>query len=560
MLSVPRGLTPRAVKLPTAFTYARWRRPSSNVAPNTSKPFYVTTPIFYPNSVPHIGHLYSLVVADIFSRYNKLCHPELPAHFITGTDEHGWKIQRSAEQKGMEPLAFCDQLSVHFRELVKKANVNVTRFTRTSEEEHCNAVHHLWRQLEAKNLIYKGQHDGWYSISDECFYTESQITKITSPSGAETVQKDDYMAIETSSRVERLTEENYKFRLSEFRDQLLSYYKQNPDVIYPPQQYEDVLQMLSEPLNDLSISRPRERLHWGIPVPSDPGHTIYVWIDALTTYLSSVGYPWPSGDTGFSYGWPPNLQVIGKDILRFHAIYLPAILMALDIPQAQRILSHAHWTVEYRKMSKSLGNVVDPVKAIDQYGIDVVRYYLARVGGRFKGDISWDSEQLEKVSKEISSLLGNLFLRITSKSIQIRALKGEKLLSSTKENGIGEESAKLIGKLQNLRDVVQQNMNALVPAEALEEITLVLREANAVVTFVAPWSKTTPLEAVHGVHVLTLECLRVCGTLLQPFMPAKSTQLLDALGIPEKNRFMEDAVYDLGRVQLERVTPGIKLF
>jgi len=558
-MNISSRLTLRAFK---THTHTQWRRLSSNAVAEQKKPYYITTPIFYPNSVPHIGHLYSLVVADIFARYHKLCDPSKPVHLVTGTDEHGWKIQKAAEQKGMEPLAFCDQLSLHFRDLVKKANVNATRFARTTEAGHCDAVHHLWRQLDAKGLIYKGSHDGWYSISDECFYTESQITKVKTPAGTIVTSEEEYMAIETSSRVEHLTEENYKFRLSEFREPLLTHYKRNSDVVYPLQQHEVVLEMLAEPLSDLSVSRPRSRLHWGIPVPTDPDHTIYVWIDALTTYMSAAGYPWASStDSRLAREWPPNMQVIGKDILRFHAIYLPAMLMALDIPLPKRVLSHAHWTVEHRKMSKSLGNVVDPIKAIDEYGIDVVRYYLARVGGRFKGDTSWDPEQLEKVSKEISSLLGNLYLRITSKSIQDRALKGGNGNGfSSSESGVGDAAQVLVSKLETIKDSVQEQMDALVIAEALEQITLVLREANAVLTVVAPWSKTTPTEAVHDIHVLTLECLRVCGTLLQPFMPSKSNLLLGALGIPEQQRSMEDAVYDIGRVQLDRVTPGVKLF
>ncbi|TCD62957.1 methionyl-tRNA synthetase [Steccherinum ochraceum] len=562
MVSIPSGLTLRALSLPISCHRIPWRRVSTAATGSDSlKPYYITTPIFYPNSVPHIGHLYSLVVGDTFARYNQIRHPKRPVHFVNGTDEHGWKIQKAAEAKGMEPLAFCDQLSIHFRELIRKADVNVTRFTRTTEKEHCEAVGHLWRQLDAQGLIYKGQHDGWYSISDECFYTETQITKVETPAGTQ-VSETRYMSIETSSSVERLTEENYKFRLSQFREPLLAHYKRNPDTIFPASQYDVVMEMLSEPMSDLSISRPRARLRWGIPVPTDPEQTIYVWIDALTTYLSSVGYPWSSGN-GLAQGWPPNLQVIGKDILRFHAIYLPAMLLALDMPLSHKLLSHAHWTVEHRKMSKSLGNVVDPITAIDQYGIDVVRYYLARVGGRFKGDTSWDSEQLEKVSKEIASLLGNLYLRITSKSIQTRALQGgdgTTLSSGAEGTGFEGVSQTLVDRLQGLQEQVETNMDGMVVAEALEQITLVLREANAVLTAVAPWAKSTPVQTVHDIHVLTLECLRVCGILLQPFMPGKSGELLNALGVSTDRRSLADAVFDVGRVELDKVIPGVKLF
>lgn len=257
------------------------------------------------------------------------------------------------------------------------------------------------KQLDAKGLIYKGKHEGWYSISDECFYTNGQITQVPSTSQSEEAH---YISTETRSRVEWTEEENYKFRLSAFRQGLAEHFGHHSDAIYPPQHHADILAILANPLDDLSVSRPSSRLSWGVPVPNDADHTIYVWIDALTVYLSAAGYPWPSMEAGRACGWPPNLQIIGKDILRyallvfasdirklmecsFHAIYFPAILQALGLPLTTQLLTHSHWTVDQRKMSKSVGNVADPVQAIDEFGIDVVRFYLARVGGRFKDDV-----------------------------------------------------------------------------------------------------------------------------------------------------------------------------
>lgn len=249
-------------------------------------------------------------------------------------------------------------------------------------------------------MIYKGKHAGWYSVSDECFYTSGQITQVPATSGSD---EGYFVSNETRSRVEWTQEENYKFRLSAFQQSLKDHFEQCPNAVYPPQHHADVLAVLANPLDDLSVSRPSSRLSWGVPVPRDADHTIYVWIDALTVYLSALGYPWPSAAAMRERGWPPNLQIIGKDILRcavsnlaclrrltrnrFHAIYFPAMLRALGLPLTTQLLTHSHWTVDQRKMSKSVGNVADPIQAIEEFGIDVVRYYLTRVGGRFKDDV-----------------------------------------------------------------------------------------------------------------------------------------------------------------------------
>ncbi|KAH9899436.1 tRNA synthetases class I (M)-domain-containing protein [Cubamyces lactineus] len=516
-----------------------------------TKPYYITTPIFYPNAVPHIGHLHTLVVADIYARHAKLCNPNRPVRFITGTDEHGLKLQKAAEAKGMAPLDFCDELSVHFRNLTKKANISSTRFTRTTEKQHCDAVSHLWTELDNRGLIYKGRHAGWYSVSDETFYPASQVA----------LQEKDgvkyHISTTSGSRVEWQQEVNYKFRLSAFEHHLHDYYVKRPDVIQPAQFHADVMNMLDEPLEDLSISRKRSRLHWGIPVPKDPEHTIYVWIDALTVYLSSVGYPWPTGK-GLADGWPPDVQVIGKDILRFHALYLPAMLMALSLPLSKQLLVHSHWTVEKAKMSKSVGNVADPVKAIDEYGIDLVRYYLARVGGRFKDDVDWSQEQLQKHCREIISLLGNLFLRATSRKIMKRVASVPRpsvsLLSGTGTSSL----APLLSSLKALAPSYEQNMQRFQVADAVEAIVLALQEANLLMTRAAPWSNDTSPAVAADVQALIFETLRQCGILLQPFMPETAALLLDSLGVPPDQRSLVDAAF--GKAGLGDVRPGVRLF
>ncbi|KAH9045241.1 tRNA synthetases class I (M)-domain-containing protein [Lactarius pseudohatsudake] len=525
------------------------------------KPYYLTTPIFYPNSVPHIGHLYTLVTTDILARHVRLSRSNRTVSFLTGTDEHGLKIQRAAEAQNSKPLEFCDRISDRFRVLAGKADASYTRFIRTSEKDHHHAVQHVWRELDSKGLIYKGSHKGWYSISDECFYTDNQVECLGSPgSSASRPSEEIVVSKETGSVVEWTEEENYKFRLSNFRDFLLARYQSDPQAIHPPQQHANVLDMLSIPLEDLSVSRPRHRLHWGIAVPNDPAHTVYVWFDALINYLTGAGYPWNVEKERIESCWPPDLQVVGKDIVRFHAIYFPAMLQALDLPLPKRLLAHSHWTVNRRKMSKSIGNVVDPFQAIDELGADPVRYYLARIGGRFKDDVDWSNEQLENSASELQSLLGNFYLRITSAAIRKRLPEDFQSCSrETLEQSMDvEKLIEVVDPLKSLAAVVDNHLEELRIAEALEAIISQLKAANAMMNATEPWAKDTPQALIGEVYTLSLETLRVCGILLQPFIPAKARMLLDAMSISPSERSLQHARYLPGTVSSAR--PGVKLF
>ncbi|KAH9994147.1 tRNA synthetases class I (M)-domain-containing protein [Russula compacta] len=531
--------------------------PSSPSSHN--KPYYLTTPIFYPNSVPHIGHLYTLVTTDILSRHARLARPDLTVSLLTGTDEHGLKIQRAAEAQNLDPREFCDRISDRFRDLADKANTSYTRFIRTSEKEHHYAVQHVWRALDSKGLIYKGSHKGWYSVSDECFYTDKQIEPLKDPGGA---SNREIVSKETGSVVEWTEEENYKFRLSRFRDFLLARYQSDPQAIHPPQQHANILDMLSMPLEDLSVSRPRSRLHWGISVPNDPEHTVYVWFDALINYLTGAGYPWNMEEPKkiFQSSWPPDLQVVGKDIIRFHAIYFPAMLQALELPLPKRLLAHCHWTVNRRKMSKSIGNVVDPFQVMEDLGTDLVRYYLARIGGRFKDDVDWSSEQLENNAAELQSLLGNFYLRVTSAAIRKRLPEDfdSHLRESLELSPNTENLREVANPLQHLASAVDHHIKKLCIAEALEAIIRQLKAANIMMNATEPWAKNTPDAVTGNVYALSLETLRICGILLQPFIPAKAGMLLDAMGIPRSERALEHAQYL--RSPVGNVTPGVKLF
>ncbi|KAG7447802.1 uncharacterized protein BT62DRAFT_930842 [Guyanagaster necrorhizus] len=513
---------------------------------STAKPFYITTPIFYPNAVPHIGHLYSLLIADIYYRYYSLKDPSRAALFTTGTDEHGLKIQKAAQAKGLPPKEFCDHLSTHFRRLSRTANISYTRFIRTSEDAHEEAVRHIWRELDAQGLIYKGTYSGWYSITDECFYPDGAVSHIAGQA----------IATETSSPVEYTTETNYMFHLSAFRGALLDHYAAHPTAIFPQQHLADTLAILTEPLQDISISRPRARLSWGIAVPGDPEHTIYVWIDAVISYLTAIGYPWRDAEnSGLSNGWPVDLQIIGKDIVRFHAIYLPAILLALKLPLQRRLLAHAHWTSSQKKMSKSLGNTTDPFDVMGTYGVDPVRYYMAIAGGNFRDDVDWSDAQVKKETTELRNILGNFLLRVTSSKIR-------GIIDGAREKGGVLEPAQdgryepLCEALKVLPGEVAKDLESLEVSDALKRIMEVVRLANKILTDVEPWNGDSPALTLASFDA-SVEALRVAGICLQPFIPDTAKRLLDALGVNEQERAWVYADKTGAGVGLVR---GIKLF
>ncbi|KAF8547451.1 hypothetical protein OG21DRAFT_1517356 [Imleria badia] len=553
-----------------------------NATQSTEKPFYVTTPIFYPNARPHIGHLHSLVTADIIARFQRILNPARPVVFLTGTDEHGLKMQQAAQAKGVDPLAWCDTISAAFRTLGERANISGTVFMRTTQRQHRDTVEHVWRALADRGLIYKDAYEGYYSTTDECFYPSSRVT--SHPTLPNTK-----ISTETGSVVEWSSEVNYKLRLSQFREVLLAHYTsaaaRNAMAedghasrgVHPEVYQNAVMQDLkTELLEDLSISRPRERIGWGIPVPRDPSQTVYVWFDALLVYLSGVGYP--AAGTG---AWPPDVQVVGKDIVRFHAIYLPAILSAMNLAMPKTLLTHAHWTAGQKKMSKSLGNVADPMAAMDEFGVDTVRFYLARVGGRFRDDVDWSEEQLRKHADEIRNSLGNYFLRVTSNVIKSRAAKvmidplsfrdvfsrqfpnmdvsGSWTDLETCKLSTNEE---LLALLDGLGPRVECAMKNLEVADALHTIVLVLRHANALLTTLEPWSDVHPPDIALSCYLAALETLRITGILLQPFVPHTSERLLDALDISADERSVAYARVAKGQVggSLVMDVKGVKLF
>ena len=363
------------------------------------KNYYITTPIYYPSAKPHMGHAYSSIIADFFARFKRI--QGFKVYFLTGTDEHGQKIQRAAEKKGMEPLKFCDEISETFRNLSKILNLSNDDFIRTTEERHKISVHNLWNILEKKNEIYLSKYSGWYSVSDEAFYNEDELEE---SNGAK-------VAKISGSPVEWVEEESYFFKLSKWQEPLLKYYSEHPDFILPISRKNEVISFVKGGLKDLSVSR--KSFSWGIKVPSNKTHVIYVWLDALTNYLSALNYP-NENDKLYKKFWPASIHLIGKDILRFHAVYWPAFLLAAGIPLPKRVYGHGWILSGEEKMSKSKGNILDPIEIIKNYGLDSLRYYLIKEVS-FGNDGNISKEKLEScINSDLANNYGNLCQRVIS--------------------------------------------------------------------------------------------------------------------------------------------------
>ncbi|XP_028336312.1 methionine--tRNA ligase, mitochondrial isoform X1 [Physeter macrocephalus] len=501
---------------------------------------YFTTPIFYVNAAPHIGHLYSAVLADALCRYHRLRVPSAAAtRFSTGTDEHGLKIQQAAAAAGLAPSELCDRVSAQFQQLFREADISSTDFIRTTEARHRMAVQHFWGVLKARGLLYKGLYEGWYCASDECFLPEAKVTRQPGPSGDLCP-----VSLESGHPVSWTKEENYIFRLSQFREPLQRWLRGDPQAITPEPFHHAVLQWLEEELPDLSVSRRSSHLHWGIPVPGDDSQTIYVWLDALVNYLTVIGYP----NAEFKSWWPTTSHIIGKDILKFHAVYWPALLLGAGMSPPHRIYVHSHWTVCGQKMSKSLGNVVDPRTCLDRYTVDGFRYFLLR-----QGVPNWDCDYYgEKVVKlldsELAFALGGLLNRCTANRINpsgtypafcTTCFPSEPGLVGPSGRAQAEDYA-LVSAVATLPKQVADHYDNFQIYKALEAVSSCVRQTNGFVQRHAPWKLNweSPVDApwLGTVLHVALECLRVFGTLLQPVTPSLADKLLSRLGISATER------------------------
>ncbi|OAQ33816.1 hypothetical protein K457DRAFT_122258 [Linnemannia elongata AG-77] len=524
----------------------------------TNKPYYITTPIFYVNAVPHIGHLHSAVLADTFKRFHEMKGRK--AILSTGTDEHGLKIQQAAAQAGMKEIELCDKVSKRFQDLFDAANISYTTYIRTTEPRHAVAVKKIWDDLLERGYIYKGHHEGWYSVSDEAFYPSTHVEeKINEKTGEKY-----HIAIETGKEVEWTTEENYKFKLSAFTNKLTEWLDNNPEAILPKSRHLEVQGWLKSGLSDLSVSRPRSRLTWGIPIPGDDSHVMYVWMDALTNYLTVTGYPWKdmSDSQKAVCGWPADAQVVGKDILRFHAVYWPAFLMAADIAVPKKIVAHAHWTQGKMKMSKSIGNVVDPFTAMEEFGTDTIRFYLMNDGG-LVDDADYSSELVAgRYKKLLAGQLGNLLNRSTSVALN----PSNKVPQQPSADNVHPDDKALHEKLEALPGLVDEAMANYRTTHATQAIFDMIAEANANFTHCEPWNLVkdpASHDRLQTVLWYAMESTRLATLLLQPIMPTKTAEILDRLDIRKDERSWEHASLGQGWVkdpESRRILPGAPMF
>ncbi|KAJ6106927.1 hypothetical protein N7512_010444 [Penicillium capsulatum] len=490
-----------------------------------------------------------MVMADILKRWQVLVGNS-DAQLLTGTDEHGMKIQQAAMEAGMDTQAFCDMNCRTFEALAKAANLDHDHFIRTTDTAHRDAVQYFWEMLSHRGYIYTSKHEGWYSVSDETFYPQTQVQNSLDPATG----RKRMVSVETGKEVEWSSETNYHFRLSAFKDRLLELYNR-PDSFITPSQYSSaVINSVSSGLQDLSISRPVERLTWGIPVPGDDTQTIYVWLDALVNYLTQAGYPFPPGRENQSI-WPADVHVVGKDIVRFHCVYWPAFLMALDLPLPRNVLVHGHWTMNREKMSKSTGNVVNPFYAIDRFGVDGMRFFLAYQGG-LADDADYDNSFITRDYKKwLQGGIGNLLHRT------IGCAKGRMhsfVQNSTANRGptptaedVGHQTMLVLAPTK-----VAGHMTGLNPRAALQEIVSIIEKTNKYFHAAEPWKSPDPQWVLYNVA----ESLRISAILLQPFMPSKSQELLELLRVDTSNplkRSFAAAVYGSDSEYGEGIKKGI---
>jgi methionyl-tRNA synthetase len=468
--------------------------------------YYITTPIYYVNGYPHIGHAYTSIACDVMARFMRMSGYEVK--FLTGTDEHGQKVEQSALKQNLLAKDFADVMSKNFYKLSKSLNLSNDDFIRTTEERHKKSAIALWSRLVEEGYIYLGKYCGWYSTRDEAFYSESEIIDNKAPTGAP---------------VEWVEEPSYFFALSKFQDKLLELYESKTIIIEPEARRNEVISFIKSGLMDLSVSR--TSFKWGIEIPgSEQQHVMYVWLDALANYLSAVGYPDKNCDS-YKKFWPADLHVVGKDILRFHAVYWPAFLLAAGLPCPKKIVAHGWWLNEGEKISKSLGNVIDPLDLVAEYGIDQVRYFLLREVP-FGQDGNFTKLSIHnRINSELANNIGNLAQRTLSfihknadamvPDVNVQLLYKEALLSSIKNKIVIYKEM-----------MMQQKFN-----QALDVVINIANEANLFIDSQAPWSlKKTNQQRMREVLYILIETIRYIAVLLTPFVPNSMKNLIEQLG------------------------------
>jgi len=481
--------------------------------------FYITTPIYYPSGNPHMGHAYSSIIADVFARFKRLEGKNV--YFLTGTDEHGLKIQREAEKKNQDTKVFCDEVSTKFKDLAKVLNLSINDFIRTTEQRHHSAVKAIWNKLLDSGDIYLSKYAGWYSVSDEAYYTEEEII----------IEGDKKIAKSSGSTVDWLEEESYFFKLSAWQDRLLDHYKKNPSFVCPKSRNNEIVQFVKGGLNDLSVSR--TSFKWGVPVPNDDKHIVYVWLDALTNYISALNFP-DTENKLYKDFWPANVHVIGKDILRFHSVYWPAFLMAAKLPLPLKIFGHGWILSNEKKMSKSLGNILDPLEIISKYGIDQLRYYLIKeVSLGNDGNVSMENLK-NCINNDLANNFGNLCQRVFSfieKNCSGKLPKPDKLESSDN---------KLINDLLNKIPELVKDMDSQKLTDYLKKVVGFSFDANKYFNDLQPWAlKKTNIKRMNTILHTIVTQIKNISILLSPIIPISSEKILDIMNLNKEERLLK---------------------
>nr|WP_245516192.1 methionine--tRNA ligase [Ancylobacter aquaticus] len=492
------------------------RRPAAPQETAVRPAFYITTAIDYPNGAPHIGHAYEKIASDALARFKKLDGYDV--FFLTGTDEHGLKMAQTAEKQGLTPLEWATKNATRFQEMDALLGVDYDRFIRTTDADHIASTQAIWQRMVESGDIYAGAYSGWYSVRDEAYYAEDETT----------VNPDGVRLGPQGTPVEWTEEKSYFFRLSAYQQKLLDYYDAHPDFIRPEVRRNEVTSFVRGGLQDLSISR--TTFSWGIPVPGDPDHVMYVWVDALTNYITGVGYP-DTESASFQRYWPANLHIIGKDIIRFHAVYWPAFLMSAGIEPPQTVFAHGFIHNRGEKMSKSVGNVIDPFDLARAYGVDALRYFLLREIP-FGQDGSYSHDAIvARTNADLANDLGNLAQR--SLSMIAKNLGG----TLPAPGPLSDDDAAILASADAMGAKVREAMDVQQIHNALAAIWSVVADANRYFAGAAPWElrKSDP-ERFGTVLWTTAEVVRQVALLAQPFIPTSAGKLLDLLAIDESSR------------------------
>ncbi|MFH0878526.1 MAG: methionine--tRNA ligase [Lentisphaerota bacterium] len=499
--------------------------------------FYITTPIYYVNDKPHIGHAYTTILADVLARYHRLLG--VPTHFLTGTDEHGQKVQKAAAAAGITPQEQADRTVVRFQELWKKLDITHDDFIRTTEERHKVVVQKSLQDLLDRGEIYRAEYDGWYCVPCERFFMEKDLVDGNCP--------------ECHRPVEKIKEANYFFRMSKYQDWLVQYIKDHPAFIQPDYRRNETLGFLRKPLNDLCISRPKSRLSWGIELPFDRDYVTYVWFDALVNYISGVGYL--SDEKKFTRWWPASYHLIGKDILTTHTVYWPTMLKALNVPLPETVFAHGWWLSGDNKMSKSLGNVVNPMDMIDRYGVDPFRYFLIAEMTLGQDASFTEDAFIRRYNSDLANDLGNLLSRVLNMTVRYC---GGAWPDPGPESLVGAEEKEMWSIIQGAVVSMENSVTEMKLNSGLEQVIAAVRSINRYLELKQPWTlaKQPDRTPLHRVLYTAAEALRVCGELLYPVMPEKMTALRKALGMttnqPDPERLAAWGVLKVG-VEIKEV-------